>query len=34
VRIGLAAREYYDRYMQADQLAGYYLERCLALLSG
>jgi Glycosyl transferases group 1 len=30
--IGLAAREYYDRYLQTDQLAGYYLDRCVAIL--
>jgi hypothetical protein len=30
--IGLAARAYYDRYLQADQLAGYYLDRCVAIL--
>lgn len=33
-RIGLAAREYYDRYLEAGQLAGYYLGRCAALLDG
>jgi hypothetical protein len=30
--IGLAARDYYDRYLQTDQLAGYYLDRCVAIL--
>lgn len=30
--IGLAARDYYDRYLRADQLAGYYLDRCETLL--
>jgi hypothetical protein len=30
--IGLAAREYFDRYLRAEQLAGYYLDRCLAVL--
>jgi hypothetical protein len=33
VEIGLAAREYYDRYLRADQLAGYYLDRCVAILA-
>ncbi|MGZ4179180.1 MAG: glycosyltransferase [Solirubrobacteraceae bacterium] len=32
MQIGLAARDYYDRYLQADQLAGYYLDRCVAIL--
>jgi hypothetical protein len=32
-RIGLAAREYFDRYLHVDQLAGYYLDRCLAQLA-
>jgi hypothetical protein len=32
MRIGLAGRDYYDRYLQADQLAGYYLDRCVAIL--
>jgi hypothetical protein len=31
--IGLAAREYYDRYLQTDQLSGYYLDRCVAILA-
>jgi len=30
--IGMAARDYYDRYLQADQLGGYYLDRCVAIL--
>ncbi|MGZ4195159.1 MAG: hypothetical protein ACXVFQ_02140 [Solirubrobacteraceae bacterium] len=30
--IGLAARDYYDRYLRAEQLAGYYLDRCVAIL--
>jgi hypothetical protein len=29
---GLAAREYYERYLQTDQLAGHYLDRCVAIL--
>jgi hypothetical protein len=32
-RIGLAAREYFDRYLHVDQLAGYYVDRCLAQLT-
>jgi hypothetical protein len=31
-QIGLAARDYYDRYLQATQLADYYLDRCVAIL--
>ena len=31
-RIGLAAREYFDRYLQVDQLAGYYIDRCVSIL--
>ena len=30
--IGLAARDYYDRYLRGTQLAGYYLDRCMAIL--
>jgi glycosyl transferase family 1 len=30
--IGLDARDYYDRYLRAEQLAGYYLDRCAAIL--
>jgi hypothetical protein len=30
--IGRAAREYFDRYLHAEQLADYYLDRCLAVL--
>jgi glycosyl transferase family 1 len=30
--IGLAARDYYDRYLQGAQLGGYYLDRCVAIL--
>jgi hypothetical protein len=30
--IGLAARDYYDRYLRSDQLAGYYLDRAAAIL--
>lgn len=32
-QIGLAAREYYDRYLEAGQLADYYLDRCHSLLT-
>ena len=32
MQIGLAARDYDDRDMQADQMAGYYLDRCVAIL--
>ena len=28
-RMGLAARDYFDRYLNVDQLAGYYLDRCV-----
>ncbi len=31
-RIARAAREHYDRYLRPDQLAGYYLDRCLSHL--
>jgi hypothetical protein len=31
--IGLAARDYYDRYLRAEQLAGYYVDRCVAILA-
>lgn len=31
-QLGRAARDYYDRYLQAGQLAGYYLNRCVAIL--
>lgn len=30
--IALAARDYYDRYLVGTQLAGYYLDRCMAIL--
>jgi len=33
-RIALQAREYFDRYLRADQLAGYYVHQCLAVLGG
>jgi hypothetical protein len=33
-RIGLAARDYFDRYLAADQLAGYYLDGCVTKLAG
>lgn len=32
--IALAARDHYERYLRPDQLAGYYLDRCVALLGG
>jgi hypothetical protein len=32
-QIGLAAREYYDGYLEAGQLADYYLDRCQSLLT-
>ncbi len=32
-RIGIAAREYYDRFLRTDQLAGYYVDRCASILS-
>lgn len=31
--IGLAARDYYDRYLRGAQLAGYYLDRCMEILA-
>lgn len=31
-RIALAAREHFDRYLQIDQLAGYYVDRCASIL--
>ncbi|MGH2884560.1 MAG: hypothetical protein ACRDPA_17985, partial [Solirubrobacteraceae bacterium] len=34
VRLARAARDYHARYLHPDQLAGYYVERCVALLSG
>jgi hypothetical protein len=33
-KMGLAARDYFDRYLHTDQLAGYYIDRCLTLLGG
>jgi Glycosyl transferases group 1 len=33
-RIALAAREHFDRYLRSDQLAGYYVDRCLSVLGG
>jgi hypothetical protein len=33
-RMALAARDYHERYLRPDQLAGYYVDRCVALLSG
>lgn len=31
-QIGVAARDYYDRYLDVGQLAGYYLDRCVTIL--
>lgn len=33
-RIALAARDYHERYLRPDQLAGYYVDRCVSVLSG
>jgi hypothetical protein len=33
-RIALAARDYHERYLRPDQLAGYYVDRCVSALSG
>jgi hypothetical protein len=32
IQLGLAAREYFDRYLHPDQLAGYYIDRCVSIL--
>jgi len=33
-RMALAARDYHERYLRPDQLAGYYVDRCVSVLSG
>jgi Glycosyl transferases group 1 len=33
-RMALAARDYHERYLRPDQLAGYYVDRCVSALSG
>jgi hypothetical protein len=33
-RMALAARDYHERYLRPEQLAGYYVDRCVSVLSG
>jgi hypothetical protein len=33
-RLALAARDYHERYLRPDQLASYYVDRCVSVLSG
>jgi hypothetical protein len=33
-RLALAARDHHERYLRPDQLAGYYVDRCVSVLSG